>query len=61
MNSFPQPQCDAVPVARRRIGKVDYAVMSTGSLVRHRPLRPWNSKAERKLVLKQRREERSQP
>lgn len=28
------------------------------SLVRHRPQKPWNSKAERKQVLKQRRKER---
>lgn len=54
----PKPQCDAVAVARRSIGKVDYAVMSNGQMIRHRPQKPWNSKAERKQVLKQRRNER---
>lgn len=55
----PKPQCDAVAVARRRIGNVDYAVMSNGQMIRHAPLKPWSSKAERKQVLKQRRMERS--
>lgn len=55
-----RPQSDAVAVARRRIGNVDYALMSTGSLVRHRPLKPWKGKSERRQVIKARRLERSE-
>ena len=55
----PKPQCDAVAVARRHLAGVDYVVMSNGQMIRHAPLKPWNSKAERKQVLKQRRKERS--
>jgi hypothetical protein len=60
IKNLPRPQCDAVAVARRKIGNVEYAVMSTGQLVRHRPLKPWNSKVERRQVIKQRRMERSE-
>ncbi len=56
----PRPQSEAVAVARRRMGDVDYAVMSTGSLVRHRPLKPWKGKSERRQVIKARRLERSE-
>jgi len=51
----PRPQCDAVAVARRIIGKVQYALMSNGQLIRHSPLRPYNTRSERKQVIRQRR------